>query len=125
MGNYILNHDVTLLRINNAAMRFFYENLIETAEVDKFYENSEIAEFVSMLDQETYGCGTIFIELSKTVHSPQMLKLLQQLIEKTVEKIKNEKQCIQESIDRFEEFQRTFSALTFEDLSKNKLSVDN
>jgi hypothetical protein len=118
IGNYILKNDAILLRVNNLAMRFFYQNLIEVATEQGFLNNVEIAEFVSVLDQETYGFGTIFVELGESIHSQQMLELLQQLVSKTVEKIKQEKKCAQELIDLFEEFKNKFCALSFDDLDK-------
>jgi len=118
MANYILKNSEVLLRLNNAALYFFYENIVETAKTLHMLEAKEINDILSMLDQDIWGFGNIKLNLSEKIHSPNDLKVLQQLIEKTVDKIKKEKLCIQESIDRFEEFKNKFCALTFEELAK-------
>jgi hypothetical protein len=118
VANYVTNDDEILLRCNNACMYFWHENIFEVAKEDKLIDDVLVSEFITRFDQGTYGYGSIDIDLSETIHSQQMLELLKQLIIKTVEKIKKEKKCVQESIDRFEEFKNKFCALTYNELVK-------
>jgi hypothetical protein len=108
MGNYILGSKKILLRCNNRAMNFFHENLLTVAKEMNYISNKEINEFISLLDQDLYGLGCIFIEINDIFHSEENLVLLKELIQKTIQKIKQEKICTDESLQHFEKFNNEF-----------------
>lgn len=93
MANYILKNDNPILRCSNWAMEVFYERL-NTIVHDSGINDETLNDFLEHLNQEIYGHGTIYIEITNyfdDYDSKKLpLKLFYELVDKTIEKIKSE-----------------------------------
>lgn len=108
MANYITKNNTILLRCNNSGMRLFYDKILTTAKEEDLENNSEIMEFISLLDQNVYGFGAVDVELSEVIHSNSNIKLLQNLAKKAIDKIRQEKECTPATLEQFEIFKSKF-----------------
>ncbi len=104
MGNDITLDKNSIFYCSNFEMNFFHKNLLATA-VKEGIKNKEIIEFIAMLDQNVYwGCADW--EITEEIHSIENVRILQKLVEKTIDKIKQDKNCAQVSIDKYENFNK-------------------
>lgn len=104
MANYILKNDKVILRCSNWAMEVLYENLLKAANDLKLTTNSSLMSFIEKLDQNTYGRGSIYVDLARLTYMPKMLETISILASHAIEKIK--KNHDQSLIDILGQFQK-------------------
>ena len=104
MGNIIMLEKATVLYSSNFEMNYFHNVLAEIAKNENL-TNKELLDFISSLDQNIYwGCADR--EITEEIHSIENMRILQKLVEKTIDKIKQDKNCAQVSIDKYENFNK-------------------
>ena len=113
MANYILKHGVEILRCSNWAMEVVYDNLKEIVQSEGL-DNELLIKFLEHLDQNTYGRGCIYIDITDFFnHSSNKLPitLLVDLVEKVIKKIKLSNTFDASFINLLEEFKHNLVLL--------------
>lgn len=107
MANYIFKRGVDILRCSNWAMEAFYEKLKKIIELRKLENNEIIMDFIEQLDQNIYGRGGVFVEITDYFDNSANklpLNLLFELVDETIENMKREGTFESSYIDLLEEF---------------------
>lgn len=90
MGNYILKKDTVLLRLNNLNMEAFYENLYFIVK-ERTISDNNLLDFIEHLDQNEYGRGCVYVDLSDYFDLEKdktSIQLLYELVGETIKLIK-------------------------------------
>jgi len=99
MGNYIVKNEETLIRLNNWGMDKFYAQLLEAATAIGCDDNEQLMEFIERLDQDTYGRGCIYVDITEL--NEKNKKILKGLVERVIKKIKQKDGTPDEYIELF------------------------
>ena len=108
MANYILNNDITILRLNNWGMDVLYQNLLDTVKQLSLDKNKHLMDFVSHLDQNTYGSGAIYIDIKDYFGQNHLPKdLLHKIVKNAIIRIKETGKWDQALIEPLEKFENS------------------
>jgi hypothetical protein len=86
MANLILKNDEVILKCANWALDLLYKNILEIIQEKKIEVDEQLNDFLSRLDQDVYGLGSIYLDVMVLDESNR--DKLQFLTEKAIEKIK-------------------------------------
>ncbi len=105
MANYILRNDEVILRCANWAMDVLYENLLAIAHKENFLHNSVVMSFISLLDQDTYGRGCIYVNIADVFKDNKNdLSIFVKILTNVIETIEKESNYPSELIEWFKNF---------------------
>ena len=109
MANYILNNDIDILRCANWAMDLILTSLKEAARLEGMEQNPILNGFLEKLDQECYGRGSVYVDISEYFDQEASVKklpfaLLYKLVGIAIDRIKRDAKLDPRFIVKLEEF---------------------
>lgn len=109
MGNYIVKNDETIFRCNNWGMDVVYEYLLLGIKKRNLTNDRSIMDFVSRLDQDTYGRGAIYVDVAK--YLPPFKDTLILLIEDVVNMLESESKWHPDLIESLKNFKKKLTEI--------------
>lgn len=107
MANYIFKNGVEILRCSNWAMDVLYENFKDIVQLEGLSNNELLLNFLEKLDQGVYGRGCVYVDITNffncSTHKLPITVLID-LVEKTINKIKNNRAIDISFVNILEEF---------------------